>query len=69
LEESSRFGLVAIFTVKSTTGNRLPLIPPSQASRPTFLTANTNANIQSSIRGRVGIAWDRALISGTRGAA
>jgi hypothetical protein len=38
-------------------------------SRPTFLTANANANIQSSIRGRVGIAWDRALIFGTRSAA
>ena len=33
------------------------------------LTANTSADIQGSIRGRLGIAWDRVLIYGTGGVA
>jgi outer membrane immunogenic protein len=33
------------------------------------LRANSNADIQGSIRGRVGIAWDRALIYATGGVA
>jgi outer membrane immunogenic protein len=33
------------------------------------VNANTSANIQGSIRGRVGIAWDRALIYATGGVA
>jgi outer membrane immunogenic protein len=35
----------------------------------TSLTAHTKADIQGSIRGRLGIAWDRALIYGTGGVA
>ncbi len=33
------------------------------------LTANTSADIQGSIRGRLGIAWDRVLFYGTGGVA
>lgn len=33
------------------------------------ITANTSANIQGSIRGRLGVAWDRALIYATGGVA
>jgi outer membrane immunogenic protein len=33
------------------------------------LSASSTANIQGSIRGRIGIAWDRALIYGTGGVA
>jgi outer membrane immunogenic protein len=33
------------------------------------LTANTNADVQGSIRGRLGFAWDRVLIYGTGGVA
>jgi len=33
------------------------------------LTATTRADIQGSIRGRIGVAWDRALIYGTGGVA
>jgi outer membrane immunogenic protein len=33
------------------------------------VNANTSANIEGSIRGRVGIAWDRALIYATGGVA
>jgi outer membrane immunogenic protein len=35
----------------------------------TTLSAHSTADIQGSIRGRVGIAWDRALIYGTGGVA
>jgi outer membrane immunogenic protein len=35
----------------------------------TTLSANSNADIQGSIRGRAGIAWDRALIYATGGVA
>jgi outer membrane immunogenic protein len=35
----------------------------------TSLTAHTKADIQGSIRGRLGVAWDRALIYGTGGVA
>ena len=35
----------------------------------TFVTAHTNADVQGSIRGRLGIAWDRALIYATGGVA
>jgi outer membrane immunogenic protein len=35
----------------------------------TTLSAHSNADIQGSIRGRVGIAWDRALIYATGGVA
>lgn len=43
----------------------------SAASFPdgTTLTAQTSADIQGSIRGKVGIAWDRVLIYGTGGVA
>jgi outer membrane immunogenic protein len=35
----------------------------------TILSAHTNADVQGSIRGRLGIAWDRALIYATGGVA
>lgn len=35
----------------------------------TVVTAHTNADIQGSIRGKVGLAWDRALIYATGGVA
>jgi opacity protein-like surface antigen len=39
------------------------------AFRGSTLTAQTTADIQGSIRGRLGIAWDRVLIYGTGGVA
>ena len=36
---------------------------------PGSITSTSQANIQGSIRGRLGIAWDRALIYGTAGVA
>src|ERR1700731_3575781 len=35
----------------------------------TVLTAHTRADVQGSIRGRLGIAWDRALFYATGGVA
>jgi outer membrane immunogenic protein len=39
----------------------------SQASGPAFLS--TNSDVDASIRGRVGVAWDRALVYATGGVA
>ena len=36
---------------------------------PGSITSTSQANVQGSIRGRLGIAWDRALIYGTAGVA
>src|SRR2546430_1751846 len=36
---------------------------------PGSITSSSQANVQGSIRGRLGIAWDRALIYGTAGVA
>ncbi len=41
----------------------------SLATRPGIITATDKGNVQGSIRGRLGIAWDRALIYGTGGIA
>jgi outer membrane immunogenic protein len=56
-------------TVDGTSLSKTTVVTFPAAFRADTLTAQSNADIQGSIRGRLGVAWDRVLIYATGGVA
>jgi outer membrane immunogenic protein len=61
------FGLEG--TVDGTSLSNTAVVTPTFFGGPFNVNAQTTANVEGSIRGRLGVAWDRALIYATGGVA
>jgi outer membrane immunogenic protein len=67
--QTNRWVLGLEGSVDGTSLRKTVVVPLADFAQTGSLTASANAGVQGSVRGRIGIAWDRVLLYGTGGVA